>query len=228
MPAIEKKDVCVLIPAYNEEKNIALTVHGVREKGFRALVLDDGSKDSTAERARVGGAEVLTAKKNAGKGAALRSGFDWALEKSFRAVILMDADGQHDPADLELFMEALDRADVIIGNRMHRAKNMPAVRYVTNRILSLILSGLSGQKVPDSQCGYRAVKREVLEKIRLRTSHFEIESEMILDAARLKYKLLSVPVRCVYAGEKSSIHPMRDTFRFFNFLFRYSCLKNKP
>jgi glycosyltransferase involved in cell wall biosynthesis len=228
MADLKKTDVCIIIPAYNEEKNIRRVVSHVRELGYPVLVVDDGSSDRTAAFAREAGAnEVVTARLNQGKGAVIRLGFEWALAKSYPAVILMDADGQHDPQELESFRAALQKTDhsVIVGNRMGRPEGMPWLRRTTNRFMSWMISLLGGRKIPDSQCGYRALKREVIEKIILTTSRFEIESEMLLEAARNGFSVGSVPVRSVYEGEESRISPFRDTIRFFSFLFRYIFLK---
>lgn len=218
------QEVCVLIPGYNEAKNIPRVISAVRSRGFSVLVIDDGSGDDMAVQARHAGAEVLSYTPNQGKGVALRRGMEYFLEKtSYRAVIFMDADGQHDPADLDVFLKALDApaADVVIGNRMQDPKGMSRVRRFTNKFMSAILSLAARQRVPDTQCGYRAIRREALSRLKLQTAHFEIESEIILEAARAGCGILSVPVRSVYEGGASHIHPARDTARFFKFLFEY-------
>ena len=223
MPGLNKKDCVVIIPAYNEEKNIARLVAEGRSLGFPVLVVDDGSKDLTAVKAKESGAEVLLAAANQGKGSALRRGFDWFLHKNYSVAIIMDSDGQHDPKELELFLKALneDNAQVVVGNRLEDPRGMPWLRCSTNRFMSWIISSVTKQNIPDSQCGYRAMRREVLQKILLKTSYFEIESEILLEAARHGFKIISIPTRCVYQGEKSRINPVRDTARFFGFLFRY-------
>lgn len=224
MADIKKSETCVLIPAYNEERNIALVAGQVRDLGFHVVIVDDGSKDRTVENARkLGGVDVLTSSVNQGKGAVLRRGFDWFLNTKYPALVMMDADGQHDPQELDSFLAALNRQgmDFVVGNRMDQPTGMPLVRRVTNRFLSWIISSVAGQKIPDSQCGYRALKRAVLEKVSLKTTRFEIESEMLLEAARKGFAIGSVPIRSVYEGEKSQINPVRDTLRFFSFLFTY-------
>lgn len=218
------QDVCVLIPGYNEGKNIGRVVSAVRSLGFPVLVVDDGSQDDMAAQASRAGAEVLSYTPNQGKGTALRRGIEHFLKKnSQNALICMDSDGQHDPADLVLFLKALEdpKVDLVIGNRMSDPKGMPLIRRLTNRGMSAILSLAAGQRVPDTQCGYRAGKREALSKIRLKTARFEIESEMILEAARTGSRMASVPVRSVYEGGTSHIRPGRDTARFFGFLAGY-------
>ena len=224
---IERGRCLVLIPAYNAEAEIAEVVKKVRHQNFPVLVVDDGSSDNTAVKVMDLGVPVLVSEKNAGKGAALRNGFEWFLNKDYQAVILMDADGQHDALELDDFLKALNEnsADLVIGNRMTEPKGMPWIRRLTNRFLSALLSWFSGWKIPDSQCGYRAIRREALKKMRFTSDHFEIESEMILEAAERGLHIRSVPIRSVYESHSSRIRPLKDTFRFFFFLIRRFFLK---
>jgi len=225
-----KKDVCVLIPAYNEGENVVRVIETVKRFGYPVLVVDDGSKDRTPELIKAVGCEAIFCEANRGKGAVLREGFERLLKSSVKAIVVMDADGQHDPREIDFFIRELERGDthMVVGNRMARPEKMPFIRQVTNRFMSDILSAIVRQRVPDTQCGYRALTREALGRMRLKTSHFEIESEMILEAGRNGFKISSVPIRSVYAGEKSSIHPIRDTIRFFSFLFVYLFSKKEP
>lgn len=221
---MKPQDVRVIIPAFNESKRIAPIIAAVKAKGFPVLVVDDGSADDTAEAARKAGADVVSYKPNGGKGHALRKGIERFLaEGRCSAAVFMDSDGQHDPDDLDWFLAALDlpEGDFVFGNRMTNPKGMSPIRIVTNWTMSAILSACSGLKVPDTQCGYRGAKREALSKIRLETSRFEIESEMVLEAGRTGARVTSVPVKSVYADEKSRIRPIRDTVRFFKFLSGY-------
>ena len=218
------QDVLVLIPGYNESKNIGRVVSAVHHFGYPVLVIDDGSKDDMAAQAKSAGAEVLSYSPNQGKGVAIRRGIEWFLaHSSAQAAIFMDSDGQHDPADLPSFLKAFEdpRAGLVVGNRMSDPKGMPLIRRLTNRGMSGLLSLICGQSVPDTQCGYRAARRETLSCIRLHTERFEIESEMVLEAARTGALILSVPIRSVYEGGGSHIKPGRDTQRFFRFLFSY-------
>ena len=221
--SVNKAECLVIIPAYNEEKNIFRLARDVQSLGFPLLVVDDGSKDATVAKAKDSGANVLVTEVNQGKGATLRRGFDWFLKNNYAAAIVMDSDGQHDPKELDLFLEALnrDRAQVVVGNRLGNPNSMPWIRRATNRLMSWIISSITKQSIADTQCGYRAMRREVLEKSLLKTSHFEIESEILLEAARHGFKIVSIPIRCVYRDEKSRINPFKDTIRFFGFLFKY-------
>jgi hypothetical protein len=112
-------------------------------------------------------------------------------------------------------------ADMVIGNRMRDTASMPYSRVVTNRFMSWAISVIAGQKIPDSQCGYRLIKRCVLERADLETSNYEIESELIMSAARNGFRIASVPIKTVYGSERSRINPVVDTLRFIFFIIRY-------
>ena len=228
MARLTPGDVCVLVPAYNEARHLHEVGSGILNLGYPLLVVDDGSTDGTQDEAKKLSVPVLRFTENRGKGAALRKGFEWVLERPYQALIVVDADGQHDPAELEIFIEALNNgADVVLGNRMCAPSGMPFIRRATNRTMSRVLSWIAGQDIPDSQCGYKAMKREVVEKIWLRTDRFQIESEMLLEAARRGFTIRSVPIRCLYGEETSRIRPLRDTARFFAFLFQYLLSRKK-
>jgi glycosyltransferase involved in cell wall biosynthesis len=221
-------DTLVLIPAYNEEKNIERVTKAVRALGFPVLVVDDGSKDSTSVVASRAGAQVLTLNPNGGKGAALRKGLDKFLSERYPAVILMDADGQHDATETPSFIEALNNgADLVVGSRMECTTGMPWERVATNRLLSWLISLVAGWNIPDTQCGYRAMTRDTAQKIKLITNRYEIESEMLLEAAKHKKKIVSIPIRCVYEGGKSQIHPWKDTYRFARFIVHYLIFRTR-
>ncbi len=219
---IEKSQVCVLLPAYNEEKNIERVIEAVRSRGYAVLVVDDGSTDSTPKKILSAGVPAVFATVNAGKGASLAKGLEKLRQSDFKAAVLMDADGQHDPDEIDRFIEALEKgADLVIGDRMADPKSMPFIRVATNRVMSWIISGVAGQKVADTQSGYRAFSRKAIDRIRLKASRFETESEMIFSAADAGLRIASVPISCLYGDEVSKIRPVRDTVRFFKFLSGY-------
>ncbi len=211
-----------LIPGFNEEKTIGWLVESVRGLGLDALVIDDGSSDRTAQYAREQGAEVIVNPRNLGKGASLRRVFDIAKQRVYDAVIVLDADGQHLPSDIAPFIALYEkeRPGIIVGDRMHRAKGMPFVRWVTNGFMSWMISAICRQRVPDTQCGFRLIDMKALRAMDLKTDKFEIESEMLIQAASRGFRLASVPITTVYEGQFSAIHPVKDTLRFFRFLFK--------
>ena len=214
--------ICVLIPSYNESKTIGRMVKDLRRLGLVVYVVDDGSSDKTAQIAHQEGAIVVTHETNKGKGASLREGFGHILKKNFDAVMVMDGDGQHDIKDVDSFVKVAEEtnADMVIGNRMYDTTAMPYIRVCTNRFMSKLLSWMCKQYVPDSQCGFRLIKRQVLERVKLESSKYEIESELIIKAARAGFKIESVPIKTVYQGENSRINPILDTLRFIRLMLK--------
>ncbi len=208
--------VCVLIPTYNESRAIGDIVSKVQKEGFDVLVVDDGSKDKTAEIAYKTGASVIAHKENRGKGASLKAGFAHALVHGYDAVVVMDGDGQHNPEDVKRFIQTVQStdSDMVIGNRMNNPRTMPFVRRITNRWMSNLISRICGQNIPDTQCGFRFIKRRVLEKTKLISSKYETESEILIRAGRKRFKISSIPIKSVYNGEVSTIHPFIDALRF--------------
>ncbi len=213
---------CVVIPAYNEAYAIGRVVSEARRFVECVLVIDDASTDETAAISKSFGASIIRHRKNLGKGASLRRGFQWAMEKDFDAIITIDGDGQHDPEEIPLFLEEAkhSEAQLIIGNRMNDASRMPIVRRFTNWFMSSIISKLIKKDIFDSQCGYRLIKRGFLEKADLTTSKYEIESELLIRASESRVKIASIPVKTIYKGEASLINPVIDTYRFIRFVLR--------
>ncbi|MDD5439203.1 MAG: glycosyltransferase family 2 protein [Candidatus Omnitrophica bacterium] len=210
-------NMVIVIPAYNEAATIGTIVKSLKAKGFHILVIDDGSADDTGAIAARHGAEVLAHKKNKGKGASLRQAFRHICEKTrYDYVVVMDGDGQHKVDDVDRFVkEAREEADdIIIGNRMNAAQSMPHVRFYTNKIMSALLSFICKQNIPDTQCGFRLMKRSVIETIPLRTSDYDTESEILIKASRRGFKIGACPIETIYGGETSDIHPIKDTVRF--------------
>ena len=221
--------VWVLIPAYNEEASIGLLIDRVKERGVSVIVVDDGSADGTYETARSKADIALRNDKNLGKGSSIRRGIFFLLKNiNFDYLVTMDADGQHSPLDLDKFFKEADKgADFVIGNRMCAPDGMPFIRVVTNRFMSFVVSKIANQRIPDTQCGFRMVKRDVLESIDITTNKFEIESEIIIKAAREGFVIKSVPIESIYfKGHSSNIHPFYDTLRFIRFITKLSCGKH--
>jgi len=219
---LDHMKICVVIPVYNESRTIGSLVEEIREEGLDVLVIDDGSLDNTAQVAKARGAHVIKNEVNKGKGISLARGFEYVLSHNFDAVITMDGDGQHLASDIANFIHRAAASDsgIFVGNRMIKVKNMPWLRLLTNKFMSWLISIIARQDIPDSQCGFRLIKKHLLGKIHLKTSKFETESEILLQASRLGYKIESVTISTVYRGEKSKINPVTDTIRFARFILR--------
>lgn len=216
---------CVVIPAYNAAKGIGELVHQIRQLGLETVVVNDGSTDQTAQVAAEAGALVISHLHNRGKGLALRTGFTFALQAGYEAVVTLDSDGQHDPKEIPQLLDAGKQPNVaiVVGNRLVDGCRMPMTRRWTNRLMSWLVSLLAHQEIPDSQCGFRMIRREVLTTIQLTTCRFEIETELLLAAARQGWVVSSVPIRAIYQNHASHIHPVSDGLRFVRLLLHYFC-----
>lgn len=214
---------CLIVPAYLEERLIADVVRRMLRILQPVIVIDDGSPDRTAEQAAAAGAVVLRHARNQGKGAALHTGFRYAREHGFDTLITMDADGQHAPDDIPRFLETYARTGlpVLVGNRMENPATMPRVRRWTNRAMSWYLAREMKQFVPDTQCGFRLYRCDILPTEPPDASGYAAESEILLQLAARGVRMGSVPITVIYQDEISKIHPWRDTLRFFRMIRRY-------
>ena len=216
----------VVIPCKNLENEVGEVVRGVLglDLGLDVAVVNDGSTDGTSAAAKAAGAHLLEHEVNLGKGAALKTGFEYAVEKGYDTVITLDGDGQHDPSAIPDFLDALERcdADVIIGTRMHAVGEMPKLRIWTNRTTSRIVSLITGQDIPDSQSGYRLIRVRVLRDIvkSFVTTRYDTESELLIRAARRGYTTAAVAITSIYTGAVSHINPIVDTLRFVRLVSR--------
>jgi glycosyltransferase involved in cell wall biosynthesis len=219
--------VCALIAAFNEEAHVEAVVRGTLQHVSSVVVVDDGSTDETAARARQAGAIVLTHERNRGKGCAVRTGLDYVLREACSHVLLLDADLQHDPAEIPrlLFGAEHGRGDFVIAEREFKKEAMPRARYYTNVIGSAILTWFVGAPVTDSQSGFRLIRAELLRRIRLTATRYEIETEMLIKLMRRGARLDRITVRRLhYADTHSKMRPFRDTFRTCMLALRYRFL----
>jgi glycosyltransferase involved in cell wall biosynthesis len=210
-------DLLAVIPAFNAAPSIQDVVSKTRRKVSRVYVVDDGSTDATAATAKRAGATLIVHPSNRGKGAALHSALAYLRDEQFNYVIFLDADGQHDPLELHRLVDEARKAhaDVVCGTRMANPEGMPRVRRVTNRVMSAIISWLCRVRVSDTQCGYRLLSKRAATLIELKKSNFEVETEILLQAARHGLKVTETPIRSIYGADHSShIKPARDTIRF--------------
>ncbi|MDB6124415.1 MAG: hypothetical protein JWQ71_3408 [Pedosphaera sp.] len=212
----------VVIPCLNEGASISSVVGSVRCQLPNVIVVDDGSTDATVAQARNAGAEVICHEKTRGKGAALNTGWRRAIERNFDWALVMDGDGQHAPEEIPAFLSAAasSKTDLVVGNRMANAESMPWLRRQVNRWMSKRLSRASGICLPDSQCGFRLMRLAAWSMLSIETTHFEIESEILLAFIANGYAVQFVPVKAIYKDELSKIHPLRDTWRWFRWWWR--------
>ena len=210
----EKTEVVAIIPAYNESLRILPVIRSALEF-LPVLVVDDGSTDGTAAVSESAGAKVISQSPNQGKGTALREGFSNAMSAGFGAAITIDADGQHDPNDIPIFLEKYRelKSDLIIG--MREFKDMPPIRRLANSLGQLSFSWAIGQPIPDNQSGFRLLNSRMMEvMLNSKESGFEFEVEMILHCIQKGYLLEWVKIRTIYTGESSHIKPLKHIKEF--------------
>lgn len=206
--------ILALIPAHDEGSRIGAVVRAAAIH-LPVLVVDDGSADSTAAEAEAAGATVLRQRPNQGKGAALRAGFARAIADGALAVVTLEGDGQHDPAELPRFLEAEQAhpVELIVGRRDFR--RMPPVRRLANGLGTLVLSVAVGRWVPDNQSGYRLIGRRLMGQ--MLASHedgFAFEVEMIAICLRDGWPIRWLPISTIYGEERSHIRPLRHLREF--------------
>ncbi|MEZ4597247.1 MAG: glycosyltransferase family 2 protein [Chloroflexota bacterium] len=207
-------DIIALIPAYQEATRIGPVIEATA-RHLPVVVVDDGSKDDTVSVAEAAGATVLRQVPNQGKGAALRMGFRHALEAGCAAVVTLDADGQHDPAEIPAFLAAWQRthAPLIVGCRTFG--EMPIVRRIANELGTRTFSWAVGRHIADNQSGYRLIAAPLMRRLLdSRETGFEFEVEMITTAIRASMAIEWVPIRTIYAGESSHIRPIHHVSNF--------------
>ena len=213
--------IVALIPAYDEAPRIGAVIRAAQES-LAVIVVDDGSTDGTAETARAAGATVIEQRPNQGKGAALRTGFKHALAAGADAILTLDADGQHDPAEIPRFLAAWRterRPDLIVGRRDFR--EMPLVRRLSNVLGGRAFSWAVGREIPDNQSGYRLVSRRLAEAtLASDEPGFAFEVEQITTCIRMGGSIAWVPVRTIYAGAPSHIRPLAHLREFVRIVRR--------
>jgi len=209
--------VLVIIPAFNAERSVGNVVAAAREQIADVVVIDDGSVDRTGEVARDAGAHVLRHPANRGKGAALKTGFAYALDNGYDAVITLDADGQHLPHEIPKFVEcrAQSGADLIIGGRAHLFGQMLPRRRMANRFSAWSIAKASKTGITDSQSGFRLYSAKLLRNVKLRADGFDMESEVIVRAGCGGFKVTTTPIDLGFVDGLSTSHykPLADTLR---------------
>ncbi len=212
-----------VIPAYNAAGTVEPVIRSAGEQIETVIVVDDGSRDGTGDLARRTGAIVLTHEVNRGKGAALKTAFQWACDNGLEGVVTLDADGQHLPGEIPKFLECYEKTggDLIIGGRAHLFGEMLPRRRLANRFSAWTISIASGRGIPDSQSGFRFYSTRLLRAVRLRSDGFAMESEVIVRAGRGGFQVLSTPIELGFVDGVSTSHykPLMDTMRIAGFVF---------
>jgi glycosyltransferase involved in cell wall biosynthesis len=209
--------ICILIPAYNAQDTLGSVLKKIEPLKSDIVVVDDGSSDETKRLASENRVRLLKHPLNLGKGAALRTGFQYILERGYRLVITLDADGQHDPADIPSLLKIFQSAkpDILIASRAMEFGKMTFLRRFWNRLGVKAVSRLCHSDITDSQSGFRLIRAEVLQAVDLSTSRFETELELLIKACKKGFSVLSVPINTPRVDGSGSSHfrPVVDTWR---------------
>src|SRR5271165_5168616 len=186
-----RETVLAIIPAYCEARFIADVVRRVMQYVETVLVVDDGSPDDTAAESETAGANVIRHPTNLGKGAALKTGLAYAISTGAEYFLFLDGDGQHDPADIPGFLDAINGSgfDLVVGNRMLNLESMPLIRRWTNQVMSWQIGRICKMPIPDSQCGFRLARKALLPVLMAPSDRFEFETESIILAARNRFEM---------------------------------------
>ncbi|HLD43219.1 MAG TPA: glycosyltransferase family 2 protein [Candidatus Nanoarchaeia archaeon] len=191
----------VIIPAYNEAKHLGDVIARTKKFCKDIIVVDDGSRDETSAVCRAANVVVLAHIVNLGKGAALKTGCDFAVSRGADILIALDADGQHDPEEIPHFLAGLQEGNSIVFGIRQFNHAMPLVLRFGNMAISLCANLLYHVSLPDTQCGYRAFTKEAYAKIRWSSSDYSMESEMIAKAGRQRLKYSQIPIKTVYSDK---------------------------
>jgi glycosyltransferase involved in cell wall biosynthesis len=195
-----KKPVWAVIAARNEEKNIAKVVKETKKYVDGVVVVDDGSTDSTGKMGENSGAIVLKHVVNLGKGAAVNTGCIYAVSNKAGIIVLLDADGQHEPKEIPRFLNRLKECDIVFGIRAER-ENMPFVFKFGNWFINKTTHILYGVDIKDTQCGYRAFKASIYNKIKWKSAGYSMESEMITNVGKKRLKYSQISISTIYSDK---------------------------
>jgi glycosyltransferase involved in cell wall biosynthesis len=209
--------ICILIPAYNAQETLGSVLKKIEPLKSDILVVDDGSSDETKRLASENRVQLLEHPRNLGKGAALRTGFQYILQKDYQVVITLDADGQHDPTEIPFLLKIFQnvKPDILIASRATEFGRMTFLRRFWNRLGVKAVARLCHSDITDSQSGFRLIRAEVLKGVDLSTSRFETELELLIKACKRGFSVLSVPINTPRADGTGSSHfrPVVDTWR---------------
>ena len=208
--------VCILIPAYNAQETLGSVLKKIEPLKMDTIVVNDGSSDETKRVASENGAQLLEHPLNLGKGAALRTGFQYILQKGYQVVITLDADGQHDPSEIPSLLKIFQSVnpDILIASRAAEFGKMTFLRRFWNRLGVKAVARLCHSDITDSQSGFRLIRANVLKEVILSTSRFETELELLIKACKKGFSVLSVPINTQKVDGTGSSHfrPVIDTW----------------
>jgi glycosyltransferase involved in cell wall biosynthesis len=207
--------VCAVIPFYNELNTIKTVVLNSLNFVDVVIAVNDGSVDNSEKTIEdLENVILINLKVNSGKGESLKIGFDKALSLNFKKIITLDADLQHDPEFIPKIIDELENYEAVIGNRLNKLKSMPLHRRLSNKLTSFLLSLKTGQKILDSQCGFRGYNSSFLQSVKTVYPGFEAESEILVMGAKKGFKIGFVEIPTKYEDRKSKMRPFKTIVGF--------------
>ncbi len=216
---ISNHEVWIIVPGYNEARYIRKVIRDIHNVGFsHVLFSDDGSSDASGRIATEEGAVVLRHIVNMGKGAALKTGCDYAVEHGARYLVVLDADGQHDPKEIPAFLHGLESHDIVFGYRRFN-RRMPLVFRIGNSLINAFSQFVTGLALRDTQSGYRAFTASGYRKIRWNALDYSMESEMIVRAGKAGLSYAEVPIKTRYADKYKGTTVLDGAKILFNLLW---------
>lgn len=218
-------EACVIIPAFNAEKTILAVATEALASGFSVAVIDDGSRDATAECLQNLPLMMIRHPENRGKGAALKTGFAWARQAGFKGVVTVDADGQHDVAAIPVLVAAAksSAADVLIASRTAQFEQMAGLRMLWNHFGVWCLKQRTGLQISDSQSGFRYYSAGFLQGLELISDGYDLEMELLMKAWRGGFRIDCLPVAARVADGRATSHfrPVCDTWNICMSFLRF-------
>ena len=220
-------DTLVIIPAYNEERNISDLIHSIKQlyPSIDIAVIDDGSSDATARLAQGAGAWVLSHRFNMGYGVSLQTGYKYAVAKDYQCLVQIDGDGQHDPADIGALLAVVkdNGTDLVLGSRFLQQNDYRTsiFRLIGIHVFRVILKLLSGQEIKDVTTGFQAMNRKVLDVFVSDVFPCDYpDADVILLLSGLGYRIKEVPVLMHPNEEGKSMHrnPLNALYYIFKMI----------
>jgi glycosyltransferase involved in cell wall biosynthesis len=216
--------IFIIIPLFNEEKHIAAVLKAVSGYKLPVVVVDDGSADRSKIKIQESGIKNITLLEhriNLGKGAAMKTGGDYAFEHGADAIIFMDSDGQHEAEDLQKFVRALESGDfdVVFGTRNYNY-GVPLIRYLGNKFASVVMASLFGVYVSDVICGFKGMTKEAYKKLNWESSGYGVEAEIVARIGKNKLEFCEVPVETIYHDKVKGV-TILDAFGIFGEVLKW-------
>jgi glycosyltransferase involved in cell wall biosynthesis len=216
--------IFIIIPLFNEEKHIVKVLKAVSAYKLPVVVVDDGSTDRSRIKIQESGVKNITLlehKINLGKGAAMKTGADFAFERGADAIIFMDSDGQHEAEDLPKFIKALESGDfdVVFGTRNY-SYGVPLIRYLGNKFASLVMASFFGVYVSDVICGFKGMTKEAYKKLKWESSGYGVEAEIVARLGKNKLSFCEVPVSTIYHDKVKGV-TILDAFGIFGEVLKW-------